>query len=110
MTPGCQRARCLAAVMTPAQIADGAADGARVDAEPPVDALGGDPFQNVRHRRSFPLPSPRRGDAPPVESGCDLAQRLRASGLDLPNSREDDVCMRFGPRYTAGVDGGTGVG
>jgi len=96
--------------MTPAQIADGAADGARVDAEPPVDALGGDPFQNVRHRRSFPLPSPRRGDAPPVESGCDLAQRLRASGLDLPNSREDDVCMRFGPRYTAGVDGGTGVG
>jgi hypothetical protein len=62
--------------------------------------------EDILHRLRFPLPAPRCGDAAPVESGGDLSERLRAGSLNLWNDRQDGVCMRFGPRYTAGVDGG----
>jgi hypothetical protein len=60
----------------------------------------------VHHSLSFPPATTRRSDALPVESGGDLAQRLRPCGLSLSNGRQDGVCMRFGPNYPTGVDGG----
>ena len=44
--------------------------GTAVDV-PNFDALGRDPLQNVRHRRRFPFPTARRGDAAPLQSGGD---------------------------------------
>jgi hypothetical protein len=66
--------------------------------------------EDILHRLRFPLPAPRYGDAAPVESGGDLSERRRTGSLNLSNGRQDDVCMHFGPRYAAGVDGGAGVG
>ena len=69
-----------------------------------------DSLEDIPHGRRFPFAAPRRGNASPVESGGDLSERRRTGSLNLSNGRQDDVCMHFGPRYAAGVDGGAGVG
>src|SRR5260370_36389642 len=57
--------------------------------QPPFGALGRDPFQKVRHGRCFPFAPTRRGNAPPVQGGGYLSERLRPSGLSLGDNERD---------------------
>jgi hypothetical protein len=81
-----------------------------VGAEPPIRPLGRDPFQHVRHRRRFPFSPTGRGDAAPIESGGDLSERLRPSGLSYSNSRHDNLSVRVGPSHMGGIGDGASVG
>ena len=86
----------------------GATDGAGVGPEPPVEALGGNPFQNVRHRRRFPFPAPRRGNAASILGGSDLSERLRPRGPCFGDYRRNGGGERVGPGGAGGVDGSAG--
>ena len=82
----------------------------RASPSPRLQVLGCDPFQHVRHRRRFPFPPARRGDAAPIESGGDLPKRLRASGPNLGNEGRDASGMRVRLGLMGGVGDGAGLG
>jgi hypothetical protein len=66
--------------------------------------------KHVRHRRRFPFPAPRRRNAPSVQGGGGLSERLRPSGLSLGDGGRDSGSERIGSGCADRVDGGAGLG
>ena len=67
------------------------------------------PTKNIGDGLRFPLAAPRRGDPTPIESGGDLAQRLRPCGLSLADHRHNGVGMRLGAGLETGMGDGAGL-
>ena len=63
----------------------------------PIELLAATRFRTVRHRPCFPPAPARRRNAATVESGGDLAKRLRPCGLSLGNDGRDGGGGRVGP-------------